>query len=52
MVSLATAHRVGELQAVSAEVSSSGEDLFLTYLPEFRAKSESEAHLLPRSFIV
>ena len=46
LVSLATARRVGELQAVSAEVSSSGEDLFLSYLPEFRAKSESEARPL------
>ena len=48
LVSLATARRVGELQAVSAEVSSSGDDLFLTYLSEFRAKSESSA----RSFSV
>ena len=37
LLSLATARRVGELQAVS----SSGGDLFLSYLPEFRAKSES-----------
>ena len=52
LVSLATARRVGELQAVSAEVSSSGEDLFLSYLPEFRAKSESEVRPLPCSFRV
>ena len=51
VVSLATVRRVGELQAVSAEVSSGG-DLFLTYLPEFRAKAESEARPLPRSFRV
>ena len=45
--------RVGELQAVSAAVSSSsGGDLFLSYLPEFRAKSESAANPLPRSFRV
>ena len=50
LVLLATARRMGELQAVSAEVSSSGGDLFLMYLPEFRVKSESEAHPLPRSF--
>ena len=50
LVSLATARRVGELQAVSAVVSSSGEDLFLSYLPEFRVKLESEARPLPRSF--
>ena len=52
LVSLATARRVGELQAVSAVVSPSGEDLFLSYLPVFRAKLESEAHPLPRSFRV
>ena len=52
-LSLATARRVGELQAVSAEVSSSsGGDLFLSYLPEFRAKSESASNPLPRSFRV
>ena len=41
MVSLAMAGRVGELQSVSAEVSSSGDDMFLTYLPEFREQSQS-----------
>ena len=49
---MATARRVGELQALSAVVSESGADLFLTYLPEFRAKAESEARPLPRSFCV
>ena len=53
LLSLATARRVGELQAVSAAVSSSsGDDLFLSYLPEFHAKSESAANPLPRSFRV
>ena len=52
MVSLATARRLGELQAVSAVVSPLGEDFFLTYLPFFQAKLESEAHPLPRSFCV
>ena len=52
LVALATARRVGELQALSAVVSSSGGDLFLSYLPEFRAKAESEARPLPRSFCV
>ena len=47
LVALATA-RHGELQAVS----SSGEDLFLSYLPEFRAKTESASNPLPRSFAV
>ena len=49
---LATARRVGELQMVAAEVSFSRGDSFLSYLPEFRAKSESEAHPLPCSFWV
>ena len=52
LLSLATARRVGELQAVSSAVFSSGGDLYLSYLPEFRAKSESFAHPLPRSFRV
>ena len=44
--SLATVCCVGELQVVSASVSSLGGDLFLTYLPEFRTKSESSARPL------
>ena len=52
LLSLATARRVGELQALSAQVSSSGDDLFLSYLPEFRAKTESSVRPLPRSFPV
>ena len=52
LVSLATARRVGELQAVSRDVSLSGFDLYLSYLPEFRAKTESSANPLPRSFCI
>ena len=52
LVALATARRVGELQAVSSSVSYSGEDLYLSYLPEFRAKTESASNPLPRSFAV
>ena len=52
LVSLATARRVGELQAVSRDVSFSGSDMYLSYLPEFRAKTESSANPLPRSFCV
>ena len=33
-------------------VSESGTDLFLSYLPEFRAKAESESRPLPRSVCV
>ena len=54
LISLATARRVGELQAVSASVSFSGDDCFLSYLPEFLAKSKSESasNPLPRPFRV
>ena len=52
LVSLATARRVGELQAVSREVSFSGSDAYLSYLLEFRAKTESAVNPLPRSFCV
>ena len=52
LVSLATARRVGELQAVARDVSLSGSDAFLSYLPEFCAKTESAVNQLPRSFCV
>ena len=52
LVVIATAHRVGEFQAVSCSVSFSGEDLSLSYLLEFRAKAESASNALPRSFWV
>ena len=51
-VALATVWRVGELHSLSAVVSSSGEDLFFSYLLEFWAKAESEARPLARSFAV
>ena len=52
LLSLATARRVDELQAVAADVSFSGDDAFLSYLPEFRAKLESESRPLSHSFRV
>ena len=52
LLSLATAKRVGELQAVSKVVSFAGEDIHLSFLPEFVAKTESERNPLPRSFVV
>ena len=52
LLSLATARRVGELQAIHKVVSFQGEDAHLSFLPEFRAKTESEANPLPRSFVV
>ena len=52
LVSLATARRVGELQAVSHDVSFSGSDIYLSYLSEFHAKTESSVTPLPLSFCV
>ena len=49
---MATAKRVGELQAFSRSVAFSGKDLSLSYLPEFVAKTESERNPLPCSFLV
>ena len=50
LVALATAKRVGELQAISFNVAKEGSDLVLSYLPEFLAKTESASNQLPRSF--
>ena len=52
LVALATARCVSELQAVILVVSFSGEDLFLSSLPEFWAKTESSSNRLPWSFVV
>ena len=52
LISLATAKRVGELQALSRRVSFSSSSAGLSYLPEFVAKTESAIRPLPRSFEV
>ena len=52
LLSLATAKQVGELQAVSFQVAFQGNDLTLSYLPEFVVKTESEHNPLPQSFLV
>ena len=52
LVALATAKRVGELQGLSNVVSSLGEDLVVSYMPFFLAKTESCLNPLPRSFVV
>ena len=50
---MATAKRIGELQALSFSVSHRGDDLVLHYDPFFfLAKTESMSKLLPRSVIV
>ena len=52
LLSLATAKRVGELQALSCRVSFSSSSTGLSYVPEFVAKTESAIRPLPRSFEV
>ena len=52
LVTMATAKRVGELQALSFSVSHRGDDLVLHYDPFFLAKAESVSNPLPRSVIV
>ena len=52
LISLATAKRVGELQALSRRVSFSSSSAGLSYVPEFVAKTESAMRPLPRSFEV
>ena len=52
LLALATAKRVGELQALSRIVSFVRDDACLSYVPEFVAKSESLTRSIPRSFLV
>ena len=52
LVALATAKRVGELQALSSSVACQGRNMVLTYLPDFVAKTETPGHPLPREFIL
>ena len=52
LVALATAKRVGELQAISRTVSFFSSDACLSHVPEFVAKTESFSNPLPRSFSV
>lgn len=48
LVALATANRVGELQPLSYTVARQGKDLFLAYLPEFMAKTETDINPVSR----
>ena len=52
LLALATAKRVGELQALSSIVTFVGGDACLSYVPQFVAKSESLTRSIPRSFLV
>ena len=51
-MALATAKRVGELQALSRVVSFSPSAAGLSYVPEFLAKTETAVRPLPRSFSI
>ena len=52
LVSLATAKRVSEIQALSKTVAASGNDLVVSFLPHFIAKTERVDAPVPRSFRV
>ena len=52
LLALATAKRVGELQALSSIVTFVGLDPCLSYVPQFVAKSESLTRSIPRSFLM
>ena len=52
LLAMATAKRIGELQALSFSVSYRGDDLVFHYGPFFLAKIEAVSHPLPRSVIV
>ena len=52
LLTMATAKRIGELQALSFSVSHRGDDLVLHYDPFFLAKTESVSNPLPRSVII
>ena len=52
LLALATAKRVGELQALSSIVTFVAVDACLSYIPQFVAKSESLTRSILRSFLV
>ena len=52
LLALATAKRVGELQALSSIVTFVDGDACFSYIPQFVAKSESLIRSIPRSFLV
>ena len=52
LVSLATAKRVSELHALSKVVPLHGQDMVLSYLSSFIAKTETVINPIPRSFLL
>ena len=52
LIAQATAKRVGELQALSGRVTSSGSDRWLSYVPGFVVKADSSTNPIPRTLIL
>ena len=52
LVSLTSARRVSELQALSRHVFHQTFNFHVFFLPEFRTKTESETKPIPRSFVI
>ena len=52
LVAIATAKRVGELQALSRRVAFRGKDLVVSYSLWFMAKTESVRNPIPRFFLI
>ena len=52
LVALATAKRVGELQVLSTQVNFQGNDMVLSYLLDFVAKTETPTNPLPQEFVL
>ncbi|MPC58186.1 hypothetical protein E2C01_052181 [Portunus trituberculatus] len=50
LLALATAQRVREIQALSHKMSWQGQDQLVSYLPEFIAKTDTDAHSTPWEF--
>ena len=50
LIALATAKRVGELQAHSCQVAFRGPDMFVSYLAYYVSKTDRPDAPLPRSF--
>ena len=50
LLALATAQRVKEIQALLHRTSWQGQDLLVSYLPEYIAKTDKEVHRTPREF--
>ncbi|MPC21703.1 hypothetical protein E2C01_014697 [Portunus trituberculatus] len=48
LLALATAQRIGEIQALSHRTSWQGQDLLVSYLPEFIATTDKDAYSTPR----